>query len=116
MVLESEIQSLGGLKPASGTEYVPLSDAEISQIEVVYETGLPTVYRQFLAQYGACVLRRRVLVTPITPLPPALLLVRQGLLRHDPRQSHRGPANVCPLQSNTDVSTTDANQLDADRE
>ena len=56
--IDVKVAELGGLHPCvdtSGQDKVwPLTEQEIADLEGEFGVTLPTDYRQFLAQYGAC--------------------------------------------------------------
>lgn len=62
-LVELQIRPVG----VEGTEYVPLSSAEIESIESQYGVGLPLDYRNFVDKYGVSQFHANVHCLPADP-------------------------------------------------
>jgi hypothetical protein len=69
MQLEEAIEAVGGLQPAAGIGFLPLSGPDLAQVELACDGLLPESYKSFLLRYGAAAFRRPVLVNPTQLLP-----------------------------------------------
>lgn len=62
-------EPLGGLLPVVGTEFVPLTESELSQVEAFKGARLPDDFRKFLCEFGGVSFGEILMVRPIKPLP-----------------------------------------------
>ena len=69
MSIEVDILRLGGLQPIQGDAFRPMTEAELHEIEAVYNSTMPLDVKAFLKTYGASSFKRRVSVTPVDPFP-----------------------------------------------
>ena len=68
--MQAKFQSLGGIQPVMGSDFMPMSEAEISKLEKQLGVSLPGSYRNFLLQYGASAFGESVDFRPMESLPP----------------------------------------------
>jgi hypothetical protein len=69
MTLKERFDSLGGIAPVKGKQFIPVSPAEIAELERATGGELPELYRSFLQIFGGSSLRQIVEFAPVEPLP-----------------------------------------------
>ena len=75
MEMQQLFKRLGGIKPATGTEFCPLQEVEILSIEEKLKCRLPEGYRTFLSKFGSSAFKGAspdnpyIIFRSLTPLP-----------------------------------------------
>jgi hypothetical protein len=67
-----KFEALGGIIPAAGQTFLPMSMDEVRSIEGGLRTELPPEYVAFLLSYGAVAFAEIVEFEPVVPLPPPI--------------------------------------------
>lgn len=79
---EHTFKRLGGIVPAVGEEFVPMSEDEISALESTLPGQFPASYGAFLKTYGAASFGEYIDFEPIEPLPATISSTGKGHISH----------------------------------
>lgn len=72
MTPKERFDSLGGIAPVKGEQFIPVSPAEIAELERATGGALPEPYRNFLQTFGGSSLRQIVEFDPVERLPASV--------------------------------------------
>lgn len=78
--LDNLIESLGGIAPAVGDAFEPLSRKELKAIQSKFGYELPNVVNSLLSRYGAFRFKEYVYYTPTKPFPKWYSKTNRGIL------------------------------------
>ncbi len=78
--LDDLIDNLGGIIPAVGDVFEPLSKKEVKEIESKFDYELPSVVTALLSRFGAFRFNEYVYYTPTKPFPKSYSKTNRGIL------------------------------------
>jgi hypothetical protein len=78
--LDNLIDSIGGIVPAVGDVFDPLSKKELKEIESGFDYDLPRVVISLLTRFGAFRFNEYVYYTPTKPFPKSYSKTNRGIL------------------------------------
>lgn len=78
--LDELIDRLGGIVPAVGDAFEPLSKKEIKEVESKFDYDLPSVVSSLLSRFGAFRFNEYVYYTPTKPFPKSYSKTNRGIL------------------------------------
>lgn len=82
MADETIFQHVGGIEPAAGASFHPLTEQEIEEVEEACTKELPAPFREFLRDFGAFSCGEYVGFDPIEPLPSSISSDGKGPFSH----------------------------------